>query len=477
MSAPATALAFLLGIVGAAAAIGIGTARRRQVDLEQWAVAGRGLGLLLVWILLAGETFTTFSVLGISGWVYARGGPTLYVLGYLILAYIVNFFIGPPIWEAGRRHGLQTLGDFFAKCYGSRALTAVVSLAGIVFLIVYLQLQLTGLGIIVGLASFERIDQHAAMVVSTAVVAAFVWMSGVRGVTWVSVLKDFLLVAVALVVGVGLPYAHFGGIGPMFAAMLKQHPGHLTMPGGTTNLTHSWYVTTVLVNSCLFAWPHFFGSVFTAKSADTVRRNAILMPLYVLPLALMFFAGCAAFLVVPGLKTGDLALLTAVRTTFPPWLLGVIGGAGALTAMVPASIQILSASTLLAKNLYRPYVAPDLSEEGLSRVAHWAVPFIAAVALYFALHSSTTLVGLLLLGYSGVCQFGPGIVLGLAWKRVTSAGILAGLVAGLGVAGGLTFANLDPFRGINAGFWGLAVNLLLVIGVSLAAPRPVPGFD
>jgi SSS family solute:Na+ symporter len=475
MNAPATALAFLVGIVGAAGAIGLLTARRRQVDLEQWAVAGRGFGLVLVWILLAGETFTTFTVLGISGWVYSRGGPTLYVFGYLILAYIIVFFVGPPIWEAGRRHGLQTLGDFFAACYGNRALTAVVSLAGIVFLIVYLQLQLTGLGIIVGVASFDRIGPTAAMVVPTVVVVAFVLTSGVRGVTWVSVLKDFLLVTVAVVLGLGLPYARCGGIGPMFAALLRDHPGHLTMPGGTANLTHSWYVTTVLVNSCLFAWPHFFGSVFTAKSGDTVRRNAILMPLYVVPLALMFLAGCAAFLVVPGLKVGDLALLTAVRSTFPPWLLGIIGGAGALTAMVPAAIQILTASTLLAKNLYRPLFAPDLSADGIGRVAHWAVPFIAGLALFFALHSSATLVGLLLLAYSGVCQFAPGIVLGLAWKRVTSAGILAGLVAGLAVAGGLTFAHLDPYRGINAGFWGLTVNLGLVVGLGLAAPRPVPG--
>ena len=477
MNAPATALTFLIGIVAAAAAIGLLTGRRRQVDLEQWAVAGRGLGLLLVWILLAGETFTTFSVLGLSGWVYGKGGPTLYIFGYLILAYVINFFVGPPIWEVGRRHGLQTLGDFFAKCYGSRVLTAVVALAGIVFLIVYLQLQLTGLGIIVGIASFERVGRTYAMVVPTAVVVAFVLVSGVRGVTWVSVLKDFLLVGVAFVVGLGLPYIHFGGIGPMFAAMTREHPGHLTMPGGTPNLTHSWYITTVLVNSCLFAWPHFFGSVFTAKSADTVRRNTILMPLYVVPLALMFFAGCAAFLVVPGLKVPDLALLTVVRTTFPPWLLGVIGAAGALTAMVPAAIQILSASTLLAKNLYRPFFAPGLSDEGIGRVAHWAVPFIAGLALYLALHSSTTLVGLLLLAYSGISQFAPGIVLGLAWRRVTTAGILAGLVAGLAIAGGLTFAHLDPYLGANAGFWGLAANLALVVGVSLGAPRPVPGFD
>ena len=67
-------------------------------------------------------------------------------------------------------------------------------------------------------------------------------------------------------------------------------------------------------------------------------------------------------MVVPGLPDGDLALLTVVRGSFPPWLLGVVGGAGALTAMVPASILILTAATLFAKNLWRPIFAPAMTD-------------------------------------------------------------------------------------------------------------------
>ena len=317
MSPGTVALAIIVGIVAAGSCIGFLAANRRQLNLEERAVAGRGLGLILVWILLAGETFTTYSVLGISGWIYSKGGPTLYVLVYLTLGQILVFFLGPTLWELGRRFELQTLGDFFACRYGSRLLAATVAIAGVTFLIVYLQLQLTGLGIIVEVASFERVGRAPAMIIATVVVAAFVLTSGVRGVVWVSVLKDFLLVAVAVIVGIGLPHIHFGGIGPMFTALIKAKPDHLTMPGGTTNLTHSWFITTVLVNSLLFAWPHFFSSIFTAKNGETVRRNSMIMPYYSIPLMLIIFAGCAAILISPGLANGDLALLTAVRTTFP----------------------------------------------------------------------------------------------------------------------------------------------------------------
>ena len=477
MSPGGLALAIIFAIVSLGSCIGFLAARRRRFNLEEWAVAGRGLGLVLVWILLAGETFTTFSVLGISGWVYSKGGPTLYVLAYLTLGQTFVFFMGPAIWEVGRRHGLQTLGDFFAKRYGSDALGSVVALAGVVFLIVYLQLQITGLGIIVEVASFEQVGRTPAMLVSTCVVAGFVLSSGVRGVVWVSVLKDFLLVAIAVFIGFGLPYMRFGGVGAMFEAVERARPGHLVMPGGTTNLTHSWFVTTVLVNSLMFTWPHFFAGIFTAKNGDTVRRNAMIMPLYVLPLALIIFAGCAAILIAPGILNGDLALLTAIRRTFPPWLLGVIGGAGALTAMVPAAIHILTASTLIAKNVYRPWFAPSMGDEAVSRVARTAVVAVTAVALVLALNSSATLVGLLIMAYSGVAQFAPGIILGLFSRRVTGAGILAGVLGGLGVAGALSFSGHDPAFGLNAGFIGLAVNLGLVALVSGAGSARPSGFD
>ena len=475
MSPATVALTIILGIVAAGTGIGLYAGRRHRVNLEEWSVAGRGFGLLLVWLLMAGEIFTTFSLLGISGWVYSRGGPVLYALAYLTLAQVLGFFLQPPIWEHGRRHGLQTEPDFFAQRYGSRALAAFVALSGIVFLIIYLQLQLTGLGIIVEVASFGRIGRAPAMVVAAILVAGFVFTSGVRGIAWVSVLKDALLIVAAAVVGFGLPQIHFGGIGPMFAALARAKPGHMLMPGATANLGHAWYVSSVLLGSLALGWPHMFGSIFTAKSGDTLRRNAVIMPTYMVALFLIVFAGCAALLVVPNLRNGDLALLTVVRQTFPPWFLGVIGGAGALTAMVPAAILILSASTLFAKNLYRPYFAPQMTDAHVARLARITVAATTAIALGLALQSSTSLVGLLLMAYSGIAQFFPGILFGLYWRRVTTAGIFTGMAVGIGLAGGLILTGHDPFFGLNAGFVALLVNFAVTVVVSRLTPPQADG--
>ena len=264
----------------------------------------------------------------------------------------------------------------------------------------------------------------------------------------------------------------------MFAALVHAKPDHLIMPGATKNLGHAWYVSTVLLTSLgFYMWPQAFGSSFTAKSGNILRRNAVIMPLYGITLPLIFFVGFAAILVVPGLSNGDLSLLTVVRKTFPAWFLGVIGGAGALTAMVPAAIQILTAATLFAKNLYRPIFAPNMTDQQVARLAKTMVLVITAVGLYFAIYSSTTLVSLLLLGYAGVTQFFPGVVLGLYSRRVTMAGVLSGMVVGVATVAFLMLSKRDPFIGLNAGFIALCLNFAVTGAFSLLRPIEVSGFE
>ncbi len=464
----AIALSVIFGIVLISSAVGMYAGARHKMNLEQWTVAGRGFGAVLVWLLMAGEVYTTFSFLGASGWAYSRGGPTLYIMAYLTLAYVVSFYFLPQIWEIGKKFGMQTQSDFFRQRYGSKNLAAFVSLIGVVFIIPYLQLQLTGLGIIVEVSSFGGISRVTAMLVAFALVAAFVFASGVRAVAWISVIKDFLMLFAAFFIGIGLPYMYFGGIGKMFTALVNAKPTHLMLPGATTVMGHSWYISTVLLTSLgFYMWPHLFSAAFTAKSDNTLRRNAVIMPLYTITMPLIFFVGFTAILVVPGLAKGDLALLTIVRQSYPAWFLGIIGAAGALTAMVPAAILILAAAALFAKNFYREMISPAMTDDQVAKLARALVIVITLIALYFAIYSSTTLVNLLLLGYAGVTQFLPGVVFGLYWGRVTKAGVFTGLVTGIALVAYLVLSKQDPFMGFNAGFIALCVNFVLAVIVSL----------
>lgn len=478
MSPSVVALTVICLIVLAGSVIGFSARFHHQMDLEQWTCGGRGFGLVLVWLLMAGEIYTAYTFLGASGWAYSRGGPVLFILAYQPLAYVVSFYILPPVWEAGRKHRLQTQADFFQVRYGSKYLAAFVALVGVVCLIPYLQLQLTGLGLIVEVASFGGIHRTPAMVIAFALVAAFVFVSGVRGVAWVSVLKDLLLLASAVFVGIAVPHIYFGGIGGMFAALVRAKPAHLVMPGSTRNLGHAWFVSSVLMTSLgFYMWPQFFAATFTARSGRIIRRNAVIMPVYSITLPLMFFVGLTALLVLPGLSNGDLSLLTIVRKTFPAWFLGAIGGAGALTAMAAAAIQLLAGATLYAKNLFRPILAPGMTDKQVAKLARIMVLVLTSGALFLAVYTSASLVTLWLMGVAGVAQFFPGVVLGLFSKRATTAGVFAGMFTGISLAVFLMLAGRDPFHGLNAGFIALSFNFAVTALVSSLTTARVAGFD
>lgn len=478
MSDSAVALAVICAIVGLGAFVGFYAGSRHRMDLEQWTVAGRGFGVILVWLLMAGEVYTTFTFLGASGRAYSWGGPVLYILAYQPLMYVVSFYILPQMWEAGKRYRLQTQADFFRARYRSKHLEAFVALVGVVFLIPYVQLQLTGLGLIVEVASFEGVHRTPAMLISFSIVAAFVLTSGVRGAAWVSVIKDVLLLFAALFIGIAIPYHYFAGIGPMFSALAHTKPDHLVMPGATKNFGHLWFVSTVVMTSlAFFMWPQYIGACYSARDGNTLRRNAVIMPLYSITMPLVFIVGFTALLVLPKLTDGDLALLSIVRKTFPAWFLGIIGGAGALTAMVPAAVQILTAATLFIKNFCRPILAPSLTDPQVARLAKASVLGITGVALGFAIYGSTSLVGLLLIGYTGVAQFFPGVVLGLYSRRVTTAGVFAGLLIGIGIVAFLGLTKRDPLMGLNAGFLGLCFNFAVTVLVSWIRPAELPSFD
>ena len=71
------ALTITSGIVAVGSLVGFLARFHHKMDLEQWTVGGRGFGLVLVWLLMAGEIFTTFTFFGASGWAYSKGGAVL----------------------------------------------------------------------------------------------------------------------------------------------------------------------------------------------------------------------------------------------------------------------------------------------------------------------------------------------------------------------------------------------------------------
>jgi SSS family solute:Na+ symporter len=471
------ALIIIFATIILSSILGIYAGRRVKMNLENWTVGGRRFGIILIWLLMAGEIYTTFTFLGASGWAYSKGAPTFYILIYGALAYTFSFFVLPALWKVGKRYNLHTQPDFFIKRYDSRYLGVLVALIGVICIVPYLQLQLKGLGLIVEVASNGAVNSRIAIGISFVLTCAFVYTSGIRGAAWVAIIKDILMILAVFIVGIGVPYIYFGGFGKMFRTLIEKKPDFLVFPGSAPEMDVLWIMSTLLVMGFgFYMWPHVFGSAFSAKSAKIIKRNAIIMPFYQIPILLIFMVGFTALLVIPTLKDGDMAFLALVNKTYPAWFMGFVGAAGAVTAMVPSAILVLFASALLAKNVYKAGFKPQMSEEKVMILSRFMVLVIMIFALIFAIFFPNELVPLLIFGYNGVTQFFPGVVLGLFWKRVTKPGVFCGLIAGVTIVLILILSKNDPFCGLNAGFVGLAVNLLTTVLVSLKTKPLTGGF-
>lgn len=452
-------------------------------SLEQWSVGNRGFGTVLVFMLLAGEIYTTFTFLGGSGWAYGRGAPAFYIIGYGAVAYIMSYWLLPAIWTRATAWRVLSQSEYFARAYDSPALGQLVALVSIASLMPYLVLQLKGLGIIVAESSYGAISATTAIWIGTTATVVYVVISGVKGSAMTAALKDALVLITVVGLGIVLPYTLHGGIGPMFARIAAERPGFLTLP--ESGLSPSWFASTVLVTVLgFYMWPHTFGSVFTARDASVFRRNAALMPLYQLVLLFVFFIGFAALLSVPGLQgaDADLALLRVTRAQFGPWIVGLVGAAGMLTALVPGSLILMSMATTLARIIH-PRRDGDPPETATQ--ARVLVPVLAGVALVFTFRGGTTLVTLLLMAYSMVTQLFPPLFASFVpAARVTATGAIAGILAGeatvaANTIGGLSVPGLFPqlphaITDINTGFLALLLNVCTMLIVSRLTPRRAP---
>ena len=477
-----SALLIILGFLLLAVFLGIRSTRGKEMDLEQWTVGGRGFGATLVFLLMAGEIYTTFSFLGGSGWAYGKGAPALYVLMYIVLSYVLSYWLLPVIWKYAKEHRLMSQSDFFVSKYKSPYLGVLVALVGVIGMIPVIVVQLKGMGIIVSQASYGAISMNTAVWLGAVSLTVYVMISGIHGSAWTAIVKDFMMIVVIGFLGIYLPLHYYGGYQPMFEAVYAANPGVLKFP--EQGLSVSWLISTVLLLVLgFYMWPQVFSSTYTAKNEKVFRKNAIISPLYTLMLLFVFFVGTAAILQVPGLKGEevDLALLRLSIQTFDPWVIGVIGGAGLLTALVPGSLLVMNTATLLSKNVYKVFV-PSATDQTIRRLAKLLVPVVSLIAVYFTLNGGATLSNIILMGYSLMTQLAPSLFFSLTKRNVvTKYGAAAGIICGLATVAYITIsqttiAGLFPslpqsLKDINTGVIALAINCIVMIIVSLSTQK------
>ncbi len=455
---PIVVLAFLLMSLG----VGLWAGRSAGFSTADHVVAGRNFGSLLVFFVSVGEIYSAVSFLGQPGWAYQHGVGMLLPVGTLIP--LMAFWLGPRIWEAGKRSGSITQAQFFGSQFGSqglRALTAVIALTG---LVPYAAVQIMGGGYIFSVTTEGHIPFWCGALLAFAVVAIYVYHGGLRAISWVAVLKGSFMALLGVYIVHRVLESSYGGVRGMFTKLASESPAYLTLPGPQHLVTYTFWSTSLLVSILAFyMWPHLFVNFFAARSPQVIRRQAIFLPLYSLVGFIFLLIGFAGILALPSIRP-DTVMVGMVIRVVPRWLVALFC-AGALSAsMVTGAACSLAAAATLGNDLIQPWLR--LSDVNLRKLIQMLVFFVIAAAYIIALLQPSTIVYMILTAYGFTVQLFPLTLVALYRPNVTTEGAICGVGLGFALVALFVFGRLSSPYGIHPGVFGLAVNVAAMLVVS-----------
>jgi SSS family solute:Na+ symporter len=474
------------------AAIGFLSSRWKQGDLsklDEWGLGGRRFGILITWFLLGGDFYTAYTIIAVPAFVFGAGAIGFFALPYTILVYPFVFVVMPRLWSVSKRHNYITLADFTRGRYGSRTLALAIAITGILATMPYIALQLVGMQVTItalGLRGSGFLNDLP-LIVAFLVLAAFAYTSGLRAPASIAIVKDMMVYIFVLTAVIWIPLK-FGGFASIFnvagqTLASRSTPGYLILPP-------SQYLpfATLALGSALaaFLYPHTATGVLSSASATTIKRNAVLLPIYTLLLGLLASLGYMA--IAAGVKvtsTND-TLPALLMKVFPSWLVGFSFAAIAIGALVPAAIMAIAASNLFTRNIYREYIRPQVAPSEEAAVAKLVAILVILGALAFViLGAQSYAIVLQLLGGIWITQTLPTVVIGLFARWFHPKALLVGWAAGMfcGTAmawaqslksaifplhiGGITFASYAAIDALVVNFAVAAVLTVVLGGLGL----------
>ncbi|MFJ9696491.1 monocarboxylate uptake permease MctP [Kitasatospora sp. NPDC101183] len=410
--------------------------------LDEWGLGGRSFGTWVTWFLLGGDLYTAYTFIAVPAAVYATGAAGFFAVPYTIIAYPLVFLFLPRLWSVSRVHGYVTPADFVRGRYGSRPLSLVVALTGILATMPYIALQLVGIQAVLdvlgvgGGADANWFVKDLPLFLAFGVLAAYTYSSGLRAPALIAFVKDALVYIVIIVAVIYIPI-RLGGYGHIFdsaAAHFKAaKTGSMTVP-----VDKQWVYATLGLGSAmaLFMYPHSVTGVLASKSRNTVRRNMAIMPAYSLMLGLLALLGFMA--IAAGIGSGDknfntqLSVPQLFANMFPDWFTGVAFAAIGIGALVPAAIMSIAAANLFTRNVYKEWLKPAATPADETRVAKLVSLLVKVGALVFVLGmDKQAAINLQLLGGLWILQTFVAIVGGLFTRWFHHWALFAGWAAGM----------------------------------------------
>ena len=473
-------LAYLLLTLG----IGLFAYRVGGNDAEDFYLASRTLGTLVLLFTTFATLLSAFTFFGGPNLAYSAGPEWILVMGVMdgVLFAILWYLIGYRQWLIGRARDYVTLGEMLGDRFGSPLLRALVAGVSLLWLFPYVMLQQMGAGEALRGLTAGAVPYWGGAALITLFMIAYVTLSGLRGVAWTDTIQGLFMLSV-LWVAVAWVVSSLGGVGAATEGMVAANPDFASLGGGV--YTPQFIISSaVTIAFGVTMFPQINQRFFVAKSATVLKRSFALWPVLVLLLfvpAFMLGAWAAGLPIEVPEGANVLSVLLAEYT--PTWFAALVV-AGAMAAMMSSSdSMLLSGSSYFTRDLYRPLVDPDVSERREAWIARLGVAVFATFAFLASLTRPGTLIEVGDTAFSGFALLAPSVMIALYWDATTRDGMLVGIAVPQvlyllhvllpAVTVSLRGTTVDllarSYGGWDVALAFMALGALLTVGVSLAS--------
>lgn len=436
-------------------------AGRRTKDATDFYAGGRSFTGFQNGLAISGDYMSAASFLGIAGLIALSGyDGFLYSIGFLVAWLVALLLVAEPLRNSGR----FTMGDVLAYRMRQRPVRTAAGTSTIVVSIFYLLAQMVGAGALVALllGVTGDVGKNFIVVLVGVVMILYVTIGGMKGTTWVQMIKACLLIAGTLLITILVLHKFNWNISTLLGAAADNSGKGASFlePGLKYGVTTTSKIDFISLGLALVlgtaGLPHILVRFYTVPSAKVARKSVnwaigIIGLFYLMTIALGF--GAAALLSNKEITDSDAAGNTAAPllaqeigggsgSTGGATLLALISAVAFATILAVVAGLTLASSSSFAHDLYANVIRKGkATEKEEVRAARWAAVGIGAVAIVLGIFAGNLNVAFLVaLAFAVAASANlPTLLYSLFWKRFNTTGSLWSIYGGLGSSVFLVF--------------------------------------
>ncbi|MEM7481058.1 MAG: sodium:solute symporter family protein [Acidobacteriota bacterium] len=474
MSDPLVQLALAAALyVSVVLVLGAIATRRAGRSPEEYFLAGRTLGPLVLFMALFGTNNTSFVLVGIPGLAYGLGIGVFGLNAPIVALGIPLTFwaIGSPARRLAAKLEALTPAELYAKHLKSKTVGFVLFGLFTLYTVPYMVQAVKSAALILSESSDGRLSAAVAALGVVLVALAYTSLGGMRATAWTNVFQGVVFM-VFMVAAFFLMSHSLGGLSAAMERVRDVDPSLLVKGSGGLFAPKAWASWGLVISLTVITFPHMMVRLMSADQEKTLRQVSRYYPVALgilwVPAVLIGVWGAAAF---PGLEVPD-QVFHRMTATHLPAILGSLGFLAVLAAVMSTlDAQILTLSSMVVRDVIEPARGKKLdSEVWVGRIFSAA---IGAVVFVLAITWDDSVFGISRKAFEGYLTLFPTLLLGVRWQRFTAGGALASLAAGNAVLI-LGWSGHLPTAGFLPPFWALVAGFVAGIAVSRLRPANQP---